>query len=369
MPDQWIIRVQDKDYGPVDFDTLREWKSEGRLIPQNPARSEGSDLWTTAAEIPDLFVVAPAAAPPPVQSIQTPPRNFRQILVETFRIYGTRFFHFFGLALLVGLPSVCSQLASAWIQETPPPSIDLRSLVAGAFAFCMLVASIVLWPIYIAAVQILTAETFKGHRIGFLATLNEAVKFWPRVAVLLVFVYGVFFLLTVFALAILAMILAGGSSPFVIFFALALLAVQVWLFGRFFINVLFWQQFTVLEKLGAADSLRESKKLARSGRDLPWYQRPWWRGGLLVSLWIAFILTISVIPQWALLRDYWNQALTIHDPQILLQKLSATEQARGFDLSTFAFGALQKILQPLLGIAFVVLYFDSKARADQTGRS
>ena len=33
MPDQWIIRVQDKDYGPVDFDTLREWKSEGRLIP------------------------------------------------------------------------------------------------------------------------------------------------------------------------------------------------------------------------------------------------------------------------------------------------------------------------------------------------
>ena len=44
MAQQWIIRVQGKEYGPVDVETLREWKMEGRLLPGNEARPEDSDL-------------------------------------------------------------------------------------------------------------------------------------------------------------------------------------------------------------------------------------------------------------------------------------------------------------------------------------
>src|SRR6266481_3173988 len=69
MAEEWIVRVQGKDYGPADIDTLREWKKEGRLLPENEARPANADptavadsakevLWSTAAAIPGLFDVA-----------------------------------------------------------------------------------------------------------------------------------------------------------------------------------------------------------------------------------------------------------------------------------------------------------------------
>jgi len=30
MPDEWMVRVEGREYGPVDLETLREWKNEGR---------------------------------------------------------------------------------------------------------------------------------------------------------------------------------------------------------------------------------------------------------------------------------------------------------------------------------------------------
>ena len=56
--DEWIVRVQGAEYGPANIETLREWKAEGRLLPSNEARGADVDLWTTAAEIPGLFMYA-----------------------------------------------------------------------------------------------------------------------------------------------------------------------------------------------------------------------------------------------------------------------------------------------------------------------
>src|SRR6266403_5406286 len=364
MPEEWIVRVQGTEYGPANIETLREWKAEGRLLPGNEARRADVDLWTTAAEIPGLFdVAAPVAAstrrpaPPPLQ----PRRGFAEILAEAFRIYRKGFLQFLGLALVVAVPSIAAQLTSATSGASPNVEADFRTLIAAAFGLCMTVLMMVLWPIYIASIQILSAEIGGGRRIGLVAALNEAVKFWPRVAVLCVFVYGIFFLLTIFALAVAVMIVAGASSLALIFFALVLLVIQVWMFGRFFINVLFLQQFTVLENTGIAVSLRESRNLARSGRSLPWFQRPLWRGALLVSIWTDFVLAITLGPEGSPLRHYFNELATTQDPQALLQQLTASQQAHGFDIFHFALNLLQRILQPLLGIAFVVLYFDSKS--------
>jgi len=52
--------------------------------------------------------------------------------------------------------------------------------------------------------------------------------------------------------------------------------------------------------------------------------------------------------------------MTTQDPQTLLQKLTEAQQAHGFDVLSFALGIVQKILQPLVGIAFVLLYFGSR---------
>jgi hypothetical protein len=376
MTEQWIIRVEGKEYGPADIETLREWKMEGRLIADNQARrveigppavSTTETTWTTAVEIPGLFDVTAAtsagllARPLPEQH-----RTFAQILAETFRIYSKGFAQFLALALLAVLPSICGQLAGAWLQTAPSTNIDLRSVTAGAFGFFMMLFTLLLWPLYIAGIQILTAEFATGRPIGFAAALKEAVKFWPRVALLCIFVYGVFFLLTVFAFGIATMVVIGASSLFVVALALSLLVLQVWMFGRFFVNVLFWQQFAVLENAGVIDTLRESRNLARSGRDLLWFQRPLWRGVFIASIWFAFVLAVSFGPEWSTLLQYFNQMTTTQDPQALLEKLAATQQAHGFDISSFALNLVQRILQPLLGIAFVLLYFDSKTRDDKS---
>ena len=366
MTEEWIVRVQGEEYGPADIDTLREWKQEGRLLPENEARNTGTDLWSTAAAIPGLFDVAalatasagPLAQPP----LQVQHRSFGQILAETFHIYRKGFFQFLGLTLLVLLPSICSQLTTALMPTPKGSDGDLRVLAGGAFAFLMFVLSIAMWPVYVAGIQILAAEISDGRQPRLIAMLNDAVRFWPRVAALCIFVYGVFALLMVFGLIIAVIALAGGSSLVLVLFALALLILQVWMFGRFFVNVLFWQQFAVLENAAFIDALRESRNLARSGRDLPWFQRPLWRGAFIASLWLAFVLAVTLISEWPILHHYLNQFATTQDAQTLLQQLTEAQQARGFDISAFVPNVLQKILQPLVGIAFVVLYLGSKIR-------
>jgi hypothetical protein len=276
------------------------------------------------------------------------------------------------------LPSICSQVTTALIQTAQTSGGDLRVLAGGSFAFLMFVLSMAMWPVYVAGIQILTVEIASGRRLGLVALLNEAVRFWPRVAALCVFVYGVFFLLMVFGLAIAAITLAGVSSLLLVFFALALLILQVWMFSRFFVNVLFWQQFAVLENAQFIDSLRNSRNLARSGGDLPWFGRPLWHAAFIASIWFAFVLVVTLASEWTTfasewttLHHYFNQLATTQDPQTLLQELAKAQQAHGFDIFAFGLSLLRKILvgelslapqpgilQPLLGIAFVVLYLD-----------
>ena len=391
MAEQWMIRVQGKEYGPADLDTLRDWKADGRVLSTNPARRTDSENWQTAAEIPGLFTIEP----PPVQRLQDRGRTTedslsaagmakagepgesagvqsprRNLLTETLRIYFRGFFQFLTLTLLIALPSMAGRFFAIMMQTRGNLSPDLRTNVVDAFTLCMFVLTLVLWPIYVAGIQVLSVELSSNHRIGFLAVINHSVKYWPRVAGLSIFVYVVFGFLTVFGMSVVLMVYAAGvaASVFLIVVALSLAVLQIWLFCRFFAVVLFWQQFAVLENLPAFDSLRESNKLAHSGRDLPWYQRPLWRGALIVSLWAALVITIGgvllwpkFVAEWPMLRDLMNQLPNAQDPQALIQKtVDSLPKEQPATLLDIGLGLLQRILQPLLGIAFVVLYLDSK---------
>jgi hypothetical protein len=375
MPEQWIVRVQDKEYGPADLETLREWRDEGRLLPANQARPVDVDLWTKAAEIPGHFRSADVAAAEPGLSpsnesaagrlpqarLQPHRRSVAQILTETLRIYRKGFFQFLCLTLLVALPSICAQLSGAALGASPEMNADLRTLIAAMFTFCMLLLSLAAWPAFIAGIQIVTAEIAAGRKARIFVLIHQVVKFWPRVAMLCILVYGAYFFWTVLPLAIIWMIMSGPLSLLSTFLVLVVLAFQVWIVGRLFVNFLFWQQFAVLAESDAASALRQSKNLARSGHELPWFRRPLWRGVLLFSIWSAFVLAINVGPEWPSMRHYFHQLTTSQDPQALLQAITTSSKSQAFNLASFILGLVQMLLRPLLGIAFVLLYFDSQA--------
>jgi hypothetical protein len=236
----------------------------------------------------------------------------------------------------------------------------LVSLISSAFGFCMMTLVLVLWPVYLAGVQILTAELAAGRQIGLAAVLNRAAKFWPRVAALCLIVYGVFLLLLVFAFGIALLAVGGAQSLFFVFLVLTLLSIQVWLFARWFINVLFWQQAAVLDNADVSEALRQSKELARSGRQLPWHRRLLWRGALIASIWFAFVLVLEIWVSWPTLQHSFQLLMTAPDPQALVDAIKADSTSPGLSLPHLLVGLIQSILRPILGIAFVLLYLDAR---------
>src|SRR4030095_5330668 len=135
VTEEWIVRVDGREYGPANIDTLREWKAEGRVLPVNEARRADAGLWTSAAKIPGLFELEPpaTAGAPQIESANSPEapptlpsRGFGQILAETFRIYARGFLQFLCLTLLVVLPSVGGQLTALGTQTRPASHADFR---------------------------------------------------------------------------------------------------------------------------------------------------------------------------------------------------------------------------------------------------
>jgi hypothetical protein len=388
MSHEWIIRVEGKEYGPVTLQVLREWKEEGRVLAANEARRTDVEVWKSAAQIPGLFESDFA---PPVQTdliqnaAQTgpplPERSFASLCQETFRIYATGIWQFSLLALLVIIPSACAQLTSVALDSSAGIDNSFRAVLAGAFAFCMFLLLMLLWPVYVAGIQILAAELAAGRTMGFFAVLNNALKCWPRVAVLSLIIYGIYFILTVLLILVIGGITLGTPSFTSIFLALLLLAFWVWIIGRLFVNFLFWPQFAVLEGskpqpdpprgpiqwlLDLVTTLRRSKELARSGRELPWHKRPLWRGVFLASIWFAFVLVLDVGSSWTALRQYFHAFENSPNPEAMVETLKTVSTGRSFEFLAFALGLWQGLMRPLLGIAFVVLYFDCSSRNHQS---
>jgi hypothetical protein len=359
MPEQWIVRVAGKDYGPVELETLREWKAEGRVLSVNEVRQPGDQTWGIARDIPGLF------EPPPISRLVQVPsseagRGFWQICLETVRVYRRGFFQFFGLSLLVIIPSILVQLTGLFLNQSEGVSPDLRAALARGFGFCMFLLRLAALPIFVAGIQILTAEIVAMRRPRFFALLNDVLKHWPRVAALCLLVNGVWMLLTALLFAALLMMVFGASSLVAILLALGLAALQVWMFGKWFINVLFWQQVVVFEGRNVTDTLRESAALARSRSDLPWFKRPLWRGVFIASLWTLFLLALSIPAAWPVMREGFQMINTGQDPQKMLDALSTVQAAAEADRLNFALWLVEKFAQPLLGIAFVLIYFDAK---------
>lgn len=358
MAEEWFVRVQEREYGPVDLETLREWKAEGRLLADNPVRQENESAWSTAATIPGLFETAVATETPSEQLFRR--RSFGQILSETLRIYHRGFPQFFALALLVALPSLAFKIAFAFVnyREGEPASHATR--IASPIAVVTFVLALVAWPIFVAGLQFATHELALGRTIRLGEILRRATNFWPRVARLSVLVYGSYIFWTILPLLV---IFAFASAPSLLSFALAFVAAifQVYMASRLFINFLFWQQTSTIGGLDGADALVASRALARSRSEAPRLQRPLYRGAIIASVWLLLLLALSVATELPFMIVRLSGITSLEDAYAMIQNMINAPAPDAMTIASYVVSSLvQTILRPLLGIAVVVLYFDAE---------
>lgn len=361
MAEQWIVRVQDREYGPVGLEELREWKREGRLIRENEIRESGTDRWIRAGELPEIFSdeVTPPEIPPDLVRHRL---TFGQMFAQSWRIYRAGFGRFFALALLVAVPAFFLQLTVPFL-EMPKPGQAMTPVVLGAaVAFVMLVLLVIAWPFSIVGMQVLSAELAAGHNPGLRQLLSRAKPLWMRIFALGAIVYGSYLLWTVIPLLV-ALSLAGGAASFAsLFLSLCLLIFTAYMVARLFINFLFWQQAGALGGGDAVEALRESKELARSGTDRPRLERPLYRGALIASLWLLVIIGLNLAIELPVIFFQLRNVTTMEQAATSLESMATMNTlSLAAILTTLASTLIHAILRPWLAAIFVVLYFDTRA--------
>ena len=361
MADRWLVRVGEKEYGPVDLDTLGDWKREGRLLPTNEVRRESESDWTLATTIPGLF------DPPPLPAATGHPlvrrRSFSEIIRDSFRIYKSAFLPFFVLTLLIAVPTLALELTSPAYGIFPQAEGGglTRARVIALIAFTTLVVD---WPVFLAGIQIATVDVLEGRKVRLGELLRRTANFFPRFARLSLIVYGSYFLCTAIPVAIILSLASDNPTILSLVLALLILGVQVIMVARLWVNFLFWQQSAYISNLEGVDALRESKLLARSKRRPRKSTRPLWRGALLVSLWILIVLGLSAGAEIPLILPKL-QSLSTSSPEEIMkmwQGLNTPKVADALLIGSMAISSLVRaLLRPILGIAFVLLYLDTRA--------
>src|SRR5947208_314505 len=253
MADRWLVRVGEKEYGPVKFGMLGDWKREGRLLSTNEVRRESDSVWTTADTIPELF------GPPPLPAQTSHPlvrqRSFGEIIRDSFRIYKSAFLPFFVVTLLIAIPTLVLELTSPVYGIFPQAEGNglTRARVIALFAFIALVVD---WPVFLAGIQIATVDVLQGRKVRVGELLRRAANFFPRFARLSLIVYGSYFLCTAIPVALILSLASESPTILSLLLALLILAVQVIMVARLWVNFLFWQQSAYISNLEGAAALQ-----------------------------------------------------------------------------------------------------------------
>ena len=361
--DAWIVRVQGKEYGPVDLEELREWKREGRLIRENEIREPGSERWIRAGELPEIFADAAedAVESQPAQPVVRP-LSFGEIFADGWRIYRRGFGRFFVLASLVSVPSFFLQLAAPFLEMPKDQGALAPVIIAAAVAFVMLVLLVMAWPFSLAATQFLAADLYAGRNPTLNDLLSRAKPLWTRMFTLGLIVYGSYLLWTVMPLVFAFSLVAGTATLSALLLTLLLLIFTAYMVARLFINFLFWQQSGALGDRPTIEALQESKELARSGTERPRAQRPLYRGAMIASLWLLAIICLNVAIELPVVLFRMRGVTSLEQAAAMIQAMATTNSPDLFSgLTTLLSCLVHAVLQPWLAAIFVVLYLDTKA--------
>jgi GYF domain 2 len=366
--EEWIVRVEGKEYGPVEIEELREWSREGRLIPANEVRRVGEERWISAGELPEVFGDAePAAPPPPPPGDFAGARTWRGIFVETVRIYRRGFARFMLFGFLTSVPM--------FVLQWTFPKIALPDLTSGSLgaiqipalppvSMAMLVLLVLVWPVSAAGFQLVADDILRGRIRSMNAQFSAALRRWTDMLGAALLVYGSYFFWFFVPLAAMIAFSGGGNALLASFVVLLIGGFMVYMNARLFINFLFWQQTAALGAHPPLAALRESKELARSVPEAPRLERPLYRGAIVASVWLLLllVLTLGVQLPFALARfigvDNPEQAMA------LMRKMAESQTSDPLMFAAdVAAAMINLLLRPLLASAFVVLYYDVKARS------
>src|ERR1041385_8215198 len=109
-----IIGADEKEYGPVSAEILKQWVAQGRVNAQTRVFPEGGTEWKPLGEIPELaaalpVMTTPAPAIPPATGVPMPPSSGAAAQVKAPAIalivtasLGILYYLFSGVASLVG---------------------------------------------------------------------------------------------------------------------------------------------------------------------------------------------------------------------------------------------------------------------------
>ena len=117
-----IVGADDKEYGPISLEQMRQWITEGRVNAQTRVLAAGATDWKTAAEFPELGFAAAAGVPgagsppPPLPSGQ-PAAQQNSLAIMSF-VLGL--LSLLGFCLLTGIPAIiCGHLARGRVRRSP----------------------------------------------------------------------------------------------------------------------------------------------------------------------------------------------------------------------------------------------------------
>jgi hypothetical protein len=232
----------------------------------------------------------------------------------------------------------------------------------------MLVLLILVWPVSVAGFQFVADDVLCGRQRSFGVQFSAALRSWGRTLAGALLVYGSYFVW--FFLPLAAIIAFLGGNPLVASLMILLIGgFMVYMNARLFINFLFWQQTVVLGTEPPLAALRESKELARSVPEAPRLERPLYRGAIVASVWLLLLLVLTFGLQLPFMLVRFIGLENPEQAMALVQELSKSQTPDALMIAAdIATAALNLLLRPLLAAAFVVLYYDTRARSGRDAR-
>ena len=359
-----MMRLEGHEYGPVDLETLREWKNEGRLIRTNELRRIGEERWVPAEQFPEIFAddVPPAEAP----DLIVRRRAWPEILRETIRIYRGGFWRFMIFGLLTAAPMFVMQW---YFPRVPMPDFlngeTMPSVTVPPICWIMFLLVVLLWPISTAGFQYVADDVLRGRKRSLAAQFSAAIERFGKMLGTGLLVYFSYFFWFFVPLTAMIALLSAGLSIISLFLYLLIGAFMVYMNARLFINFLFWEQTAAFGDDGAFLAVRESRELARCAAGEPKkMDRPMYRGATIASVWLLLLLFVLIAVQ---VPFTFIRLQGIENPEQALALIQSLSQAKTPDAlmiaSDITSAVLNLVLRPLLAASFIVLYYDAKARA------
>lgn len=228
----------------------------------------------------------------------------------------------------------------------------------------MFLLVILVWPVSTAGFQYVADDVLRGRRRSFTEQFSAALQRWGRMLSTGLVVYASFFFWFFVPFTAMIAILAGGLSELSVMLYLLIGAFMAYMIGRLFVNFLFWWQTAAFGDNGALLALRESKELARCASDGPRLDRPLYRGVIVASVWLALLLLLFIGVQFPLMVVRLSGVENPEQAMALVQTLSEAKTPDALMIaSDIASALVNLLLRPLLAAAFLVLYYDARARS------